>query len=52
MGKYSNKIQPHPILNDEKLFQQFIEAPLDENNILFQYCDSDALQNIDNILDL
>lgn len=32
-----NQIPTNPILNDEELFRQFIESPLDENNIMFKY---------------
>ena len=34
---YGELIKPNPILNDEELFKQFIESPLDENNIMFKY---------------
>ena len=33
----NDDIKPNPILNDEELFRQFIESPLDENNIMFKY---------------
>lgn len=36
-----DKIKTNPILNDEHLFEKFINAPLDENNILFTYCNKD-----------
>lgn len=31
------QIETNPILNNEELFKQFIESPLDENNIMFKY---------------
>lgn len=46
------KIPTHPILNDEELFKQFIESPLDEKNILFQYYNQYKLNKIDNKEDL
>lgn len=45
-------IVANPILNDEKLFKQFIESPLDEKNILFQYYNQYKLNKIDNKEDL
>lgn len=32
-----DRLKTNPILNDEKLFTEFISSPLDENNILFSY---------------
>lgn len=34
----NSSFQPNPIFQNENLFRQFIESPLDENNILFKYC--------------
>lgn len=33
--KNNPKAIPNPVLNDEKLFKEFIENPLDKNNIIF-----------------
>lgn len=33
----NDTIPTNPILNNEELFKQFIESPLDENNIMFKY---------------
>lgn len=38
---YENEILPHPLFNDEELFNQFINSPLDENNILYTFLDFD-----------